>query len=46
MTGATAGLRAALEEAKEQGRDPADVLRRLTDFYVDQTLDQPGRAAP
>jgi AcrR family transcriptional regulator len=42
MTGATAGLRAALEEAKEQGRDAADVLRRLSDHYVDLTLDHPG----
>jgi AcrR family transcriptional regulator len=34
-------LRAALHAAREQGRNPADVLRRLTDAYVDLTLDHP-----
>jgi AcrR family transcriptional regulator len=34
-------LRAAMRTAREQGTDPADVLRRLTNAYVDLTLDQP-----
>jgi AcrR family transcriptional regulator len=34
-------LLAALHNARAQGTDPADVLRRLTNAYVDLTLDHP-----
>lgn len=37
-----AQLRAAMSAARAEGRDAADVLRRVSDFYVDQTLDHPG----
>lgn len=33
-------LREGLRAAREEGTDPADVLRRLSDSYVDLTLDQ------
>ncbi len=36
-----AQLRAAMTAARREGRDAADVLRRVSDSYVDQTLDQP-----
>ncbi len=34
-------LRGAIDGAVASGRDAADVLRRLSDAYVDQVLDQP-----
>ncbi|HUR76094.1 MAG TPA: helix-turn-helix domain-containing protein [Sporichthya sp.] len=36
-----AQVRAAMTAARTEGRDAADVLRRLSDSYVDQTLDHP-----
>jgi AcrR family transcriptional regulator len=36
-----AHLLSAMAAAREQGTDPLDVLRRLTDAYVDLTLDHP-----
>ena len=36
-----AQLRNAMTAARAEGRNPADVLRRVSDSYVDQTLDQP-----
>jgi AcrR family transcriptional regulator len=36
-----AHLVSAMAAAREQGTDPLDVLRRLTDAYVDLTLDHP-----
>lgn len=38
-------LRAAMTAARVEGRDPADVLRRLSDSYVDRTLDHPSLTA-
>ncbi|GAA0629395.1 TetR/AcrR family transcriptional regulator [Sporichthya brevicatena] len=35
------GLRAAMDTARDEGRTPAEVLRRLSDAYVDLTLDHP-----
>lgn len=37
-----ATLRGAMAAARHEGGDPADVLRGLTDAYVDLALDQPG----
>jgi AcrR family transcriptional regulator len=34
-------LRTAMKVARTEGVNPADVLRRLSDSYVDQTLDHP-----
>ncbi|MBA3742171.1 helix-turn-helix domain-containing protein [Sporichthya sp.] len=36
-----AGMRAGMASASAEGRDPADVLRHLSDHYVDLTLDHP-----
>ena len=36
-------LRAAMQDARDQGTDARDVLRRLSDAYVDLTLDHPDR---
>jgi AcrR family transcriptional regulator len=36
-----AQLRDAMTAARAEGRHPAEVLRRVSDSYVDQTLDQP-----
>lgn len=41
MLRGNAQLRTAMRAAREQGTDPADVLRRLTYSYVDLTLDHP-----
>jgi AcrR family transcriptional regulator len=38
-----AQLRAAMQDARAQGTNALDVLRRLTDAYVDLTLDHPDR---
>src|SRR5581483_3803370 len=41
MERSTSELREAMARARQEGTGPADILRRLSDSYVDLTLDNP-----